>query len=235
LHATTGSGNSGFGFDALYNSTAGANTGVGYQALYANTSGTNNTAVGYQALDANTTGTNNTAIGYGADVSTNNLTNATAIGYNAVVTASNTIRLGNSSIVEITAAVNGLNTLCDRTKKEDFRPVDGEETLARLRVVPVTTWNYIGQDPKVYRHYGPMAQDFYAAFGVDSIGSIGTDKTINSGDLTGVLMAATQALEHRSATQADTIEALSSENNQLHAKLKALEAKVDRVLLRDAK
>jgi hypothetical protein len=35
-----------------------------------------------------------------------------------------------------------------------------------------------------------MAQDFFAAFGKDGIGQIGTETTINSGDLAGILISA---------------------------------------------
>ena len=42
-----------------------------------------------------------------------------------------------------------------------------------------------------------MAQDFYAAFGHDGLGQIGSETTINSGDLAGILMIAVQALELR--------------------------------------
>src|SRR5262245_56922321 len=38
-----------------------------------------------------------------------------------------------------------------------------------------------------------MAQDFFAAFGNDGIGQVGTETTINSGDLAGILMIAVQA------------------------------------------
>ena len=44
-----------------------------------------------------------------------------------------------------------------------------------------------------------MAQDFFAAFGQDGVGQIGTETTINSGDLAGILMVAVQALEKRTA------------------------------------
>jgi hypothetical protein len=44
-----------------------------------------------------------------------------------------------------------------------------------------------------------MAQDFFGAFGHDGVGQIGTDTTINSGDLAGILMIAVQALEKRTA------------------------------------
>ena len=44
-----------------------------------------------------------------------------------------------------------------------------------------------------------LAQDFYAAFGNDGIGQIGSETTINSGDMAGggILMIAVQALELR--------------------------------------
>ena len=42
-----------------------------------------------------------------------------------------------------------------------------------------------------------MAQDFYAAFGHDGLGQIGSETTISSGDLAGILMIAVQALEKR--------------------------------------
>jgi len=59
--------------------------------------------------------------------------------------------------------------------------VDGEEVLRKIRGFELTSWNFIGHDPKEFRHYGPMAQDFFAAFGHDSVGKIGTETTINSG------------------------------------------------------
>lgn len=67
--------------------------------------------------------------------------------------------------------------------------------LRKLRGLGLTSWNFIGHDPKQFRHHGPMAQDFFAAFGHDGVGTIGTPTTINSGDMAGILMIAVQALE----------------------------------------
>jgi len=50
-----------------------------------------------------------------------------------------------------------------------------------------------------------MAQDFFAAFGHDGVGTIGTDTTITSTDMDGILMIAAQALESRIAKQHDRI------------------------------
>jgi hypothetical protein len=148
------------------------------------------------ALDNNVTGNNNTAIGFSADVGNPALTNATAIGSNAVVNASNMIRLGDANITVIEGQVAYTFT-SDKTKKENFRLIDGEEVLRKFRGLSLTSWNYIGHDPEKFRHYGPMAQDFFAAFGSDGVGTIGSETTINSGDMAGILMIAVQALEKR--------------------------------------
>jgi hypothetical protein len=74
-----------------------------------------------------------------------------------------------------------------------------EKKCWEIRGFELSSWNFIGHDPKQFRHYGPMAQDFYAAFGQDELGQIGTETTINSGDLAGILMVAVQALEKRTA------------------------------------
>jgi hypothetical protein len=87
----------------------------------------------------------------------------------------------------------------DKTQKENFQPVDGEEVLGKIRGFELSSWHFIGHDPKQFRHYGPMAQDFFAPFGYDGVGQIGSETTINSGDMAGILMIAVQALEKRTA------------------------------------
>jgi hypothetical protein len=68
-----------------------------------------------------------------------------------------------------------------------------------------------------------MAQDFYAAFGHDGLGQIGSETTINIGDLAGILMSAVQALEKR------TIQL-----KQKEAQISVLESKVDDLKARHA-
>jgi trimeric autotransporter adhesin len=191
--------NTSLGTGALQNNTTGSfNTATGASALFSNTTGNANTASGLNVLTNNTTGNNNTAIGAGANVSAGNLTNATAIGFAALVNASNKIRLGNTEVTVIEGQV--LPTMVsDKNQKENFQPVDGEEVLGKIRRFELSSWNFIGHDPKKFRHYGSMAQDFYAAFGHDGIGQIGSETTINSGDMAGILMIAVQALEKRTA------------------------------------
>jgi len=220
---TTGNFNTASGVSALFrNTTGGSNTASGVQALFSNTTGDLNTAIGASALSGNTTGSLNTAIGFGADVSTDGLINATAIGSGALVNASNKIRLGNSSVTVIEGQV-GFTASSDATKKENFQPVDGQAVLDKIRGLNLKSWNFIGQDPKQFRHYGPTAQEFFAAFGSDGLGTIGTPTTITSTDIEGILMIAVQALENRTSQQREEVENLKAENATLKARLEAIE------------
>lgn len=104
----------------------------------------------------------------------------------------------NATIGVILAAnANSWATISDVNKKENFAPVNGEDFLQKISKMNLTSWNYKGQDPKAFRHYGPMAQDFYNAFGRDGYGSIGSDTTINQADFDGVNLIAIQALVKR--------------------------------------
>jgi hypothetical protein len=212
LSNTSGFQNTASGLQALFSNTSGfENTASGVFALFSNNGGFENTATGIQALVSNTSGSDNTGIGGEADVTAGDLTNATAIGFRAKVDASNKIRLGNNQVTVIEGQVPYTFT-SDRNQKENFQPVDGEAVLRKVGGLNLTSWNYIGHDPHQLRHYGPVAQEFFAAFGQDAVGTIGTPTTINSGDLEGILMVAVQALEKRTAENAD-----------LRARIEALE------------
>ena len=219
---TLGANNTAGGMRALYLNDAGnSNTASGFSALFNNTSGAANTAVGEFALDGNTIGSNNTAIGDHANVASGALTNATAIGANAYVDASNKVRLGNTTVTVIQGQV-AFTFASDRNLKENFQPVDGPEVLRKIRGFHLTSWNYIGHDAGQFRHYGPMAQDFFAAFGHDAVGIIGTPTSINSGDMAGILMSAVQALDEENA-------ALRVEAAATHQHLAELEARLTKV------
>ena len=78
--------------------------------------------------------------------------------------------------------------LSDRNLKENIKPVDPKEVLQKVVSLPISTWNYKAQDPSI-RHMGPMAQDFYAAFGLGA-----DDRHITTIDADGVALAAIQGL-----------------------------------------
>ena len=183
---TTGYANTAIGYLALASNTTGEeNTASGFGALYSNTTGVWNTAFGLFALRENTTGYLNTAIGFYAGRYATAFQNTTCVGFDAQATQSNEIRLGNNDITRFSCKV-GLTVSSDRTLKENFLPVDGAEVLEKIKAMPMTSWNYIGHDEKKERHYGPMAQDFYEAFGTDAMGTIGSPTTVNTNDMAGV-------------------------------------------------
>ncbi len=128
-----------------------------------------------------------------------------------------------SSGVEVAAGGGSWSSISDRNRKENFLAVDGEEILARLRAIPVTTWNYKTQDGSI-RHLGPMAQDFHAAFGLGE-----SELLINTVDIDGVNMAAARALEARTSAQAKRIEALEASNAALQAQNAELRARLERI------
>jgi hypothetical protein len=80
-------------------------------------------------------------------------------------------------------------SLSDRNVKTNIAPLDDAAVLDKVAALPISRWSYKSEHG--VRHVGPMAQDFYAAFGVGE-----DDKHITSIDEDGVALAAIKAL-HR--------------------------------------
>lgn len=123
LSNTSGSFNTAVGFNTLYSNTGGSNTAFGESALYSNIIGDANTALGREALYFNIDGDNNVALGSNAGSlisgSSSGATNSSSsifigvgtrpqagsqsnqivIGHGATGYGSNTVTLGNNSIV----------------------------------------------------------------------------------------------------------------------------------------
>lgn len=111
----------------------------------------------------------------------------------------------------------------DVNRKHLFASVAGEDVLARLRTLPITTWSYRVESSEV-RHLGPTSQDFRAAFG------LGSDPlSIGTVDADGVALAAAQALERRTTGQAARIEALEQQNARLQQQNAEMLARLERV------
>lgn len=146
-----------------------------------------------------------------SSIANNQFTSRFSGGYrlytNSTMTVGLTMNAGGSS----------WNTFSDSTKKERFLPLDAEAMLLKLRNIRLGTWNYKGQREPEFRHYGPMAQDFYAAFGKDGYGTIGSDTTIAQADIDGVMMTLIKGLEARTAAQAKEIATLKAQNEALRA------------------
>jgi hypothetical protein len=119
--------------------------------------------------------------------------------------------------VQMVANGNAWTVLSDSTKKERRVLADGNRFLASIGAMRLGSWNYKGQSPDSMRHYGPMAQDFYAAFGHDGVGRIGNATGINQADFDGVNLIAIQALYRR-------LQALEAANAALGQQVQQLQA-----------
>jgi hypothetical protein len=112
---------------------------------------------------------------------------------------------------------NGWSNYCDRNKKTNFKTLDYEEILKKIEEkVPITEWSYIGTDP-TDRYFGPMAQDFYAAFKLGGTDSLG----INTISIDGVNMAAIHGLIDRTNLLKAAVEELQLEKQKV-IKMEAL-------------
>lgn len=109
-----------------------------------------------------------------------------------------------------------VNGISDRTAKRDFAPVDGARVLDAVARLPITEWSLVS-DAGGARHLGPTAQDFRAAFGLG-----GDERHIALSDLSGVALAAIQAL-------LGELEARDRTIDDLNRRLQELEAAVGRL------
>jgi hypothetical protein len=115
-----------------------------------------------------------------------------------------------TSGVELTEGSGAWANLSDRNAKTDIVPLDDASILAKVAALPISSWQY--KSERGVRHIGPMAQDFYAAFGVGT-----DDRHITSIDEDGVALAAIKALHAKNT-------GLHAENATLRQHLAAYEA-----------
>jgi hypothetical protein len=104
-----------------------------------------------------------------------------------------------------------ITQLSSRTAKEGFEAVNGAELLAKVDSLPISTWRY-QQMPD--RHLGPVAEDFYQAFGLGQ-----TDKTVALSDVAGVALAAVKALQDQVQQRDARIQSLEQRLSELEARL----------------
>jgi hypothetical protein len=213
---------------------------------WANSIGYATTAGGYasNAFGYATTASGDHSTTMGNFVSTSGFSGAFAIGDNSTTTVMQSFvndgfrarfaggyrLLTNSAAtigVVLLAGGNAWSAISDVRVKENFIPVDGESFLRKIASMPLTSWNYIGQDVKNFRHYGPMAQDFYKAFGKDDLGTIGCDTLINQQDFLGVNLIAIQALEKRTAQLEDENIALKKQNEKWANAIEKMQAQLN--------
>lgn len=100
----------------------------------------------------------------------------------------------------------------DRTLKDNIHGVDTKKTLEKLSQLPISRWNYKAQNSQI-QHIGPMAQDFYNAFGLGE-----DDKHISTVDVDGVALAAIQGLYELVQKQAEQIAILQGQVQALQGR-----------------
>ena len=120
-------------------------------------------------------------------------------------------------------------SISDRTLKTGISPLDGERILAKVATLPLSEWSYISE--RGVRHVGPMAQDFFAAFGVGE-----DDRHITAIDADGVALSAIQGLYRVERRQnAHLLEALAGQERAQGALRRALAARDDKVASLEAR
>ena len=122
------------------------------------------------------------------------------------------MRHSGDSTVEFNLNPNGnliiggaLTENSDRNNKTDIVALDENEILKQVGELDISEWSY--KNDVGTRHIGPMAQDFYALFGTGA-----SEKGISTIDTGGVALA--------------SIKALYVENQELKARLDALEERI---------
>ncbi|HWM93899.1 MAG TPA: tail fiber domain-containing protein [Thermoanaerobaculia bacterium] len=100
-----------------------------------------------------------------------------------------------------------------RDLKTGFARLDAREILDRVSALPISLWSYKREGLGV-RHLGPMAEDFYKAFGLGP-----NDKHVAPGDQASVALLAVQGL-HQVVQEKDR------EIADLQGRLEALERRI---------
>jgi len=119
--------------------------------------------------------------------------------------------------VRLPANDSAWTTVSDRARKENIRQVDRREILSKLIQIPISRWSYKGQTGGT-EHIGPMAQDFYAAFGLGD-----DERYISTIDPDGVALAAIQGLHEMLRDKDEKI-------STLEARVEALETLVEKLV-----
>ncbi len=110
----------------------------------------------------------------------------------------------------------------DSSLKEMFFYPNAEGVFSKLIELPISSWSYKGFGETGLRNYGPMAQDFYKLFGSDQYGTIGTDTTISTHNLTSIGILGLQGLYKKIEKQEQDIKLMQEENAHYKKKIEEL-------------
>lgn len=108
--------------------------------------------------------------------------------------------------------------LPDSAAIANYTAIDRERVLFLFRIMRLGSWHFVWDD-STSRHYGPTAQEFFAAFGADSVGMIGNKEGTSPADVDGIAMIAIQALEDRTQYLRAALAGKDQEINDLRSEL----------------
>jgi hypothetical protein len=111
-------------------------------------------------------------------------------------------------------------SVSDRNAKQDFTAIQPKEVLAKVATLPITQWRYKVETNGV-KHVGPMAQDFYSAFGLGE-----SDRAIGTVDADGVALAAIQGLNELLKDKEREAEVFKARVQDLEQRLKFIEERL---------
>jgi hypothetical protein len=109
----------------------------------------------------------------------------------------------------------------DKHAKMAIEPVDTADILNKVAALPVSAWTYKDDAPGI-RHVGPMAQDFYAAFGLGE-----TETGISTLDTSGIALASIKALHDENEALTGKLAAQDTRLAAQNTRLAAQEAMLD--------
>ena len=109
--------------------------------------------------------------------------------------------------------LGSLNELSSFESKENFSRLSPTALLEAIAQLSISSWNYKHQSDD-NRHIGPMAEEFYTAFGFGS-----SNKKIRTGDVASVALAAAKALQIELSKKDQQIDALEQRLSALESLL----------------
>jgi hypothetical protein len=145
------------------------------------------------------------------------------LGINRFSAPDHPVHIGSSATTGNGAHLTGGGTWTNgssREFKENFEAIDKREVLRKVVELPVTRWQYRGED-EFTRHIGPVAEDFRAAFGLGH-----DERYITTIDADGVALAAIQGLHEIVREKDCEIDELRTRNAELEARM----ARIERML-----
>ncbi len=108
----------------------------------------------------------------------------------------------------------------DVNSKKNILDVDSKDILERVVDLPISSWEYKADSG--VKHVGPMAQDFYEAFGLGE-----SPTTISTIDTGGVALAAIKGLKQEKDSQIEQLRAdKDNEIESLKAQMKQQDERV---------